>query len=83
MRTESPVNQWSQRLRAWGLNGLAATFLEQAGPLAFLGAQALYFTAPVLSLVTPDDQIRRWARLLEDPAAVEALAQRLAQEDQL
>ncbi len=69
-------------MRAWGLSNLAATFLEHAGPLAFLSAQALHFTAPILSLITPEDQVTAWARMLEDPTEVRALARQLAQEEQ-
>jgi hypothetical protein len=65
------------RLRAWGLDGLAAALLEQAGPAAFLGAQALHFTAPVLGLLMPGDSVTALARLLEDPDAVQALAREL------
>jgi hypothetical protein len=70
----------ARRLHALGLNGVAATLLESAGPLAFLGAQALYFTGPVLSPFLPEDDVTALARLLEDPAALQAFAEQLHEE---
>ncbi len=66
-------------LRAWGLDGLAAGLLEGGGPLAFLGAQALYFGAPFLEPFGAEAQAQALAQLLEDPAAVRALASRLVE----
>lgn len=82
MVMESRISQMTQRLRAWGLSGLTATLLENAGPLAFLSAQALYFTTPALSLIAPEDDVTALARLLEDPQAVQALARELSEEDE-
>ena len=76
---EERVANLARRLHAWGLNGLAAALVENAGPLAFLGAQALYFTGPVLTPFLPGDELTALARLLEDPAAVRALAERLTE----
>jgi hypothetical protein len=67
-------------LRAWGLNGLTAALLESVGPLAWLGAQALYFSAPVLSLVAPSAQVDDLARLLEEPQALQRLVNALSEE---
>jgi hypothetical protein len=64
-------------LRAWGVAGLAAELLEGSGPLSFLGAQALYFTSPVLEPFGSGAGVVAWAELLEDPQAVQALALRL------
>ena len=66
-----------EALRAWGVGGLAAELLEHGGPLSFLGAQALYFAAPVVEPFGSGNSLIAWAELLEDPAAVEALADRL------
>ena len=64
-------------LRAWGVGGLAAELLEGAGPLSFLGAQALYFAAPVVEPFGSGNRLAAWAELLEDPHAVQALAGQL------
>jgi len=79
---EDNVANLARRLQAWGLNGLAAAFLENAGPLAFLGAQALYFSGPALTPFMPDAwgrNVTALARLLEDPAAVRAFAAQLTE----
>jgi hypothetical protein len=70
----------ARRLRAWGLNGLAAALLESAGPAAFLGAQALYFAGPALTPFAPADEVTALARWLEDPDAMQAFAHQLAEE---
>jgi HPt (histidine-containing phosphotransfer) domain-containing protein len=77
---ESRILQVNRQLRAWGLNGLTAALLESAGPLAWLGAQALYFSAPVLSLVAPSAQLDDLARLLEEPQALQRLVNALSEE---
>jgi hypothetical protein len=64
-------------LRAWGVGGLAAELLESSGPLSFLGAQALYFAAPVVEPFGSGTSLLAWAELLEDPQAVQNLASQL------
>lgn len=70
-----------QALRAWGVGGLAAGLLENSGPLSFLGAQALYFAAPVVDPFGTNTNLLGLAELLEDPNAVQALAGRLRAAD--
>lgn len=43
----------------------AVLFLESAGPMNFLGSQALHFLTPILNLVCDTREIERAARLLE------------------
>jgi hypothetical protein len=75
----------ARALRGWGLgpSGLgrivAATLLAEGGPLPFLGAQALYFGAPLLGALAPGADLEGLAGLLEDPEAVRALARQLAE----
>ena len=66
-----------KRLRAWGLEGLAAALLEAAEPLSMLGAQALYLAQPALGVFLPSGTVGRWARLLEDPANLAWMRERL------
>lgn len=66
-------------LRGWGLGDLAATLLTEGGPLPFLGAQALYFSAPVLGVLAPGADLEGLAGLLEDPESVRALAHQLSE----
>jgi hypothetical protein len=69
----------ARALRGWGLAGPAATLLSEGGLLPFLGAQALYFGAPVLGLLAPNADLEGLAGLLDDPESVRALAQHLAE----
>jgi hypothetical protein len=61
--------------RGWRLPALIA--LEAGRPLAFLGGQLLWVAQPALSLLLPSTAVRQVAALLEEPAAVHALAARL------
>jgi len=77
---DSAVQRSARRLRRLGLGGLAASLLAHGGPLAFLGAQTLYFTAPVLSVFDDGAGLNELAAVLEDPASAQALAGVLASE---
>lgn len=74
------VEPLARKLHGLGLGEFAAWLLEAAGPLAFLGAQALYFAGPALSALAPEDEVTALARLLEDPASAQALAHRLSED---
>ncbi|MBN2472126.1 MAG: hypothetical protein JXN59_15495 [Anaerolineae bacterium] len=71
---------WGARLRARGLDGLAAALLDAAEPLSPLGAQVLYVAQPTLGVFFPGQAVTRWARLLEDPATVARVRARLMAE---
>ncbi len=62
----APWHQWADFLNRRGLEDLAAWALEAAGPLAVLGAQALYFGAPLLRPVLSNAQFDALDRLLND-----------------
>jgi hypothetical protein len=51
----------------------AVLFLETAGPMNFLGSQALHFLAPILDLACDAREIERAARLLERRDAIPRL----------
>jgi hypothetical protein len=59
---------WTKTLRRWGMQALAASLLEAAGPLTTLGAQMIYLSQPVLNSVLPGGQIDALATLLDNPA---------------
>jgi len=80
MLAENRIAALVHKLHSWGMAGLAASFIETAGPLAFLGAQALYFAGPALTSFAPEDDVTALAHLLEDPVALQALAHSLAEE---
>ena len=69
----------ARKLHQWRLNHLAATLLESCGPLAFLGAQALYMCAPLLGPLTPENEAMSLARILEDPVSTQALVKTLSE----
>ena len=64
MRSSWPA--WADFLHQRGLEDLAAWFLEAAGPLTILGAQALHFGAPFLRPALPAKQLEALAHLLEE-----------------
>jgi hypothetical protein len=43
----------------------AVVFLESAGPMNFLGSQALHFFTPILEVIFPQRDVERVAQLLE------------------
>lgn len=51
--------------------------LDTGRPLAFLGAQCLFIAQPALSLFLPRITINQLAHLLEEPAGVELLLEKL------
>jgi hypothetical protein len=63
-------SHWFDLLSRLKLEHFAVWFLEAGGPLALLGAQALYFSAPFLG----SEQIDSLARTLEERNEVQALA---------
>ncbi|MBL8045048.1 MAG: hypothetical protein JNL09_00825 [Anaerolineales bacterium] len=68
------------RLRALGLHGLVASVLDAGpGPLTYLGAQVLYALAPVAQVFTEADTATALAHVLEDPTAMQSLAQQLTE----
>jgi hypothetical protein len=77
---EDRLARLAHKLHLWGLSELAAAFLTSARPLAFLGAQALYFAEPMLGTLTSEDDVLALAQLLEDPAAARPFADRLTEE---
>src|SRR5438067_226880 len=74
------ITRVARALRGWGLGRIVAvTLLAEGGPLPFLGAQALYFGAPVLGALAPSADLEGLAGLLEDPEAVRVLAHQLVE----
>lgn len=72
---------WDAALRRWGLNHLAATVFESAGPLNLLLAQMLYFGQPLMQAAAPGAMIPALARLLDDPRQAAQFAAYLREEE--
>lgn len=71
------VTTWAQRIEQAGMVAPAILFLETFKPLAFIGAQLLWFAQPFLTLGLKETDVRELADLMEDPQGVEALLARL------
>jgi hypothetical protein len=78
------------RLAGWitahGLQSPAILFFELSKPLALLGSQALLVLQPLLGSALPGAApfgapLHEWADLLEDPATVDQILDRLESRD--
>ena len=56
---------WANTLHRWGVDNLVATFLEAAGPLTMIGAQAIYIGQPVLNSFVPNEHLNVLTVVLE------------------
>ena len=70
MQTRDEWPNWAALLQRYHLDQLTAWVLEAGGPIALLGAQALYFGRSFLGTQRAD----LLARTLEDDEAVRAFA---------
>lgn len=57
---------WADFLHRHGLENIAAWLLDAAGPFTIVGAQLLYFGAPLLRPALPGSRLDSLAGLLED-----------------
>jgi len=78
---EELVVEWVARLHKWGVGGAVPFAADILRPMGFLGAQALHFFAPVLTLFTPAASLRRLADLLESPETWKRLSDSFAPPD--
>jgi hypothetical protein len=69
-------HRWAESLRRYQLHELIASILEAGGPLALLGAQAIYFSGGFIK----SDQLTALAQTLEEDAEARAFASYLLQE---
>jgi hypothetical protein len=65
---------WANTLHRWGMGDWVASFLEAAGPLTIVGAQAVYLSQPLFNLAFPDNHFDALASLLEDGGHTRAFA---------
>lgn len=75
------LDQIAASLKQRGLHAAALTLLEVGQPLTFIGSQLLWLAQPALALLWPSAQVQRLAQLMEDPAAVNSLMERLAADE--
>ncbi len=76
----SDWHTWARFLQNKRLAGLAAVFLEASGPLAYLGAQAIYLGQPFLNSLLPSTRLTALADLLEDPGELRSFVALLREE---
>lgn len=76
-RREELINALAQRIEQAGMVAPAILFLETFKPLAFVGAQLLWFAQPFLTLGLNENDVRALAQLFEEDEGVEALIARL------
>ncbi len=76
MQTREDWPRWVALLQRYHLNHFAAWMLEAAGPLALLGAQALYFVRSFIGAGRADSL----ARILENESETRAFIALLDEE---
>ncbi len=76
-RREQLIASLAQRATCLGLTAPAILLLEMGKPLAYLGAQMMWLAQPFLSVWWREKDLRDLALVLEDPAGVEAIIERL------
>lgn len=74
---EQLIDHLAQTATRMGLSAPAILFLEMFKPLAYVGAQMVWATQPFLSVWLKESDLRDLALVLEDPAGVDALIDRL------
>jgi hypothetical protein len=79
-RKRELIEKLTQGIRARQLESPAVLFLELNRPLGFLAGQATLFARPFLSFFLDQQDIATASEVLSDPAALEELIQRLADE---
>jgi hypothetical protein len=79
MQSRTEWSNWAESLRRLKLDGLTAWFLEAAGPLTVLGAQAVYLTQPFIG----GKQLSSLASMLEEDEETQAFARFLRGEESL
>ena len=71
------LDQWAERIHHSGLSVVALPLLEIGRPFGFLASHALLLTQPLLASVVDKASIDRYVTLLEDPAAIDSLINRV------
>lgn len=79
MQSRAEWSKWAESLRRLKLDGLTAWFLEAAGPLTVLGAQAVYMTQPFLG----GKRLDSLATMLEEDEETQAFTRYLRGEESL
>lgn len=76
-RRAQAADDLARRIAQAGVAAPVLLFLTMHQPLAFIGAQLVWFAQPFLRIGLNDTDVRDLAQLLEDRAGVQALIDRL------
>jgi hypothetical protein len=76
-RRERLLNDTARRIEQLGMTAPAILFLETYKPLAFLGAQVLWFAQPFISFGFNEADLRDLTLIVEERTGVEELITRL------
>jgi hypothetical protein len=74
------IDRVAKQIRKYGLAHPVRLGLEASRPLTFIGGQLLWMAQPILGLFATNESIGMFARLLEEPEAVDRLLTFLDQE---
>jgi hypothetical protein len=74
---EQWLDHWAERIHHSGLSVVALPLLEVGRGLGFLVSQALLLGQPLLSGLFDKESISRYVELLEDPATLDDLIERI------
>jgi hypothetical protein len=74
---EQWLDQWAERIDGSGLAIVALPLLEIGRGLGFVASQILLLIQPLLVTGVDKKSIDRYIKLLEDPAAIESLIERI------
>lgn len=77
LRREQLVDDFAERIIKANATAPVLLFLTIHQPLAFMGAQFLWFAQPFLNLALSETDVRHLAQLLEDRVSVQMLLDRL------
>lgn len=81
-RTKTSIwKNWATAIQRLGLQNLAVTMLEAAGPVNVVGAQLVYLSQPVLDSIVAKDQLSALAEMLEEPKQTQAFIDFLQEQD--
>jgi hypothetical protein len=74
---EQWLDDWAERIHHSNLAVIALPLLEIGRGFGFLASQALLLVQPVLGSLVSEAGVARWVALLENPAALEKLIERI------
>lgn len=73
--------EWARVLQHWGMNDIAASVLDSAGPLNFFLAQMVYLGQPFLKAMLPGGSSDALAQLFENQDESRSFATYLREEN--